>query len=123
MSTKSEELYQRVVELMEGGASQADACRQVAEERGLQPNSVRGTYQTMRRKASGSTPTPRRRSTTPADAIADAIKTLERAKDNIDRETQAAEARAREFAEEAKELKATAADRKAGIQAKIDALS
>lgn len=123
MSTKSQEIYDRVVALMEGGTTQADACRQIAEETGLKPDSVRGTFQTMRRKTSGSAATPRRRETTIDSAVADAIRTLERARDNIDREIEAADARARESAEEAKSLKATAADRKAAIQAKIEAVS
>jgi hypothetical protein len=122
MSTKAEQIHERVTALMDGGASQADACRTVAEETGLQFNSVRGAYQTHRRTLAGGTSRPRRRETTADDAIADAVKALERAIENIDREVEQAQTRATEAAAEAKAIKASAPERKAAIQAKLDAL-
>jgi hypothetical protein len=124
MGTRAEQVYMRVHELMDTqGINQSDACRAVAEETGLQFNSVRGAYQSHRSKLAGGTSRPKRRETTPDDAVADAIKTLERALENIDREVEQAGTRAREATEEAKAQKASAADRKAAIQQKIDALS
>lgn len=123
MSSKSEDVFNRVTEFMQTGRSQADACRLVAEETGLKYDSVRGAYQTHRRKLAGGVTNPRRRATTADDAVADAVNTLTRALESIDRECDTAATRAREYAEEAKALKATAADRKAAIQAKIDALA
>src|SRR4051812_11337175 len=91
--TKAEEVFTRVEQLVADGKSKADAFKELAEEYGQPVNSVRGSYYQHTRKAGGESK-PRRRETTPEDAIADARKALERAIENVDREVTAAKERA-----------------------------
>jgi hypothetical protein len=124
--TKAQQVYERVEKLVAEGASRPDAFKQLAEELGIQPNSVRGNYYSGRPDAAGgngSTRRTRRRETTPEDAVADAVRVLEAAKDAIDTEVEAAAARAREAAAEHKAMAEAAPKRKEEIQARIDALS
>lgn len=118
--TKAEEVFRRVEGLIDQGIPKADAFKSIAAEYGQPVNSIRGSYYSHA-KAGGKS-RPRRRETTPEDALADARATLERAIENIDREIQAAEERASEAAAEAKALKASAADRKKAITERLEAL-
>lgn len=121
--TKAQQLTERVDALIAGGTSKGDAYKQVAEEFGLKPNSVRGAYYTHTRKDGSGTSRSRRRETTTADAVADAVATLQKALEAIDREVEAAKDRAEEAAREYAALKDSATDRKAAIEAKIEALT
>lgn len=121
--TKSERVLERVEELTAGGMSQAEATRQVADEFGLKPNSVRGALYQARKKANGGTsPRSRVRETTADDAVASATHALEKALEAIDREVEAAHERAEEATREYDALKSSAETRKQAIAAKIDAL-
>jgi hypothetical protein len=120
--TRSQEVHEKVNQLMESGTSRPDAFKQVAEQLGIQVNSVRGSYYSYSRAGGNGKSRPRRRETTPEDALADARAALERSLDAIDREVEVAEERAREAAAEAKELKATAAARKQAISERLEAL-
>jgi rubrerythrin len=125
MATKAESIFDRVNTMVEGGMSQADAFKQIAEEESRPLDSVRGSFYTGRKQREGdSTPKrTRRRETTPEDAVADARASLERAIHAIDNEIEAAEHRATEAAEEAKSLKETAAERKKAIAKRLEALT
>lgn len=120
--TKAQEVYEKVEELKGGGMSQADAFKKLAEEYGQPVNSIRGSYYQHTRAANGGASKPRRRETTPEDALADARATLERAIESIDREVAAAEERAKEATAEHKALKESAPDRKKAIQERLEAL-
>ena len=120
--TKAQEVFEKVNTLIEAGTSRTDAFEQVAAEYGQPNNSIRGSYYSHSRKVSGGSSRPRRRETTPADALADARAALERSIAAIDREVQAASERASEAASEAKALKESAAERKAAISERLEAL-
>ena len=121
--TKAQEVYEKVNTLIEGGASRPDAFKQVASEYGQPVNSIRGSYYSFSRGATGNgSSRPRRRETTPEDALADARASLERSLDAIDREVEVASERAAEAAAEAKALKASATERKAAISERLEAL-
>lgn len=123
--TKAEEIHQRVEALIAAGTTRADAFKQLAAELGIKLDSVRGAYYTAA-KGSGSsrrTSAPRRRETTPEDALADARAALERALEAIDREVEVAEDRAREAKAEADALKRSSAQRKAEISKRLEALT
>ena len=94
----------------------------VAKEFGMKPSSIRGAvYQA--RKANGEAGPRRVKETTTEGAVASAVETLERARDAIDEEVDAAKERADEATREFKALKDSAADRKAEIETKIEALT
>src|SRR4051794_5422772 len=125
--TKAEEVYTRVEQLVSEGTTKADAFKQLAAEYGQPVNSVRGAYYQHSRKAGngGETPTPsrpRRRETTPEDALADARAALERAIQAVDREVTAAKDRADEAKAEYDALKASAEERKQAIRQRLEAL-
>lgn len=122
--TKAQEIYDQVNEMVASGVGKADAFKQLAEEEGRPVDSLRGSYYSHKKKIEGgeSKPRTRRRETTPDDALADARAALERAIGSIDREVEAAEERATEAVAEAKALKASAADRKAAITERLEAL-
>ena len=122
--TKAQEVYERVEALVASGTKKADAFRQVAEEFGQPFNSMRGAYYAHARTigGEGSAPRPRRRETTTADAVESALMLLRRAVEAVDTEILAAEARAKEAKAEHEELRRTASDRKAALEAKIAAL-
>jgi hypothetical protein len=87
-------------------------------------SSIRGSYYTWTRQSNpDATPRTRRRETTPADALADARKVFERALAQVDAEVEAAKARSEETQAEYEALKASAAERKKGIQEWLDALT
>ena len=119
--TKAQEIYERVEAVVaEKGITKKDAQVIVGKEFGMQPSSIRGAeYQA--RKELGLTRN-RVQETTPDNAVESAIATLEKARDAIDDEVDAAKERAEEATREHKALKDSAADRKAEIETKIEAL-
>lgn len=122
--TRAQEIHERVERMVEGGMSRPDAFKQLAKEYGMQPNSVRGAYYSGRPGNGSASPRrTRRRETTAEDAVADAVRVLEAAKDAIDAEVEAARTRALEAAAEHKAMAEAAPRRKEEIQARIDALT
>ena len=119
--SKAQEIYERVEAVVkEQGITKKEAQVIVGKEVGMQPSSVRGAeYQA--RKELGLTRT-RVQETTPDNAVESAIATLEKARDAIDAEVDAARDRADEAKAEYDALKGSAADRKAEIDSKIEAL-
>lgn len=125
VATKAQEVYEKVNALMEAGMSRPDAFKQLADEYKQPVSSLRGSYYSFSRGATGNgngKSRPRRRETTADDALADARAALERAVESIDREVETAKARADESKAEYEDLKASASDRKKAIEAKIAAL-
>jgi hypothetical protein len=120
--TKAEQIRERIDQLVEGGLSKADAFRALAGELGQTPKSLQGAYYSATRKANGGS-TPRKRETTPADAVDAAKAVLTKAIESIDAEIMAAKDRADEAKREHEAMKASATARKAAITAKLDALS
>jgi hypothetical protein len=121
--TKAQEVYEKVNALMEGGMSRPDAFKQAAADYGQPVNSIRGSYYSFSRRATGgSRPRSRRRETTPEDALADARAALERSIASIDREVEAAGERAREAKAEHEAFKASADERKAAIMDRLEVL-
>ena len=87
-------VFTKVEQLVSGGMTKADAFKQLAEEYGQPVNSVRGSYyQHTRGKNGEGKRRPRRRETTPEDALADARAALERAIESVDREVAVAKER------------------------------
>lgn len=119
--TKAQQVYERVDALVAGGATKADAFRQLAEEFGQPVKSLQGAYYQHSRKANGPR-RPRKRETTPADAVENAKSVLSQAVDAIDGEVEAAKDRAAEAKAEYEALKASASERKNALKAKITAL-
>lgn len=124
--SKAEQIYEEVNALVTSGVEQADAFRQVAEKRGLKFDSARGAYYTHKRKleggGNGSARRPRKRETTPADAVEQAAETLRRSIERIDGEIEAAKVRAEEAQAEYRAMKDSAKERKAQIEEKLSAL-
>ena len=83
--TKAAEVHTKVEALVASGKTKADAFKQLAEEYGQPVNSMRGAYY-AHTSGGGSSRKPRRRETTPEDALADARAALERAIQSVDRE-------------------------------------
>jgi hypothetical protein len=119
--TKAEEVHQRIDALVEGGMQKADAFRTLSEETGKPVKSLQGAYYTHARRAGTGSSRPRKRETTPADAVGSAIAVLERALDDIDAEVEVAKERAAEAKSEYESLKGSAASRKQALQTKIEA--
>ena len=123
MATKAEQVYDEINEMVKAGTKKADAFKALAEQYGQPVDSVRGAYYGHKRKIEGGgSSRPRKRETTPADAVSQATATLRKAIEAIDNEITAADERAREAVAEAKALKASASERKAEIERKIAAL-
>lgn len=121
--SKAQDILDRVEAVArEQGVSKKEAHEIVAKEFGMKPSSIRGAVYQARR-ANGQTGRRRVRETTTEGAVASAIDTLEAAREAIDDEVEAAKERAEEANREFKALKDSAADRKAEITAKIEALS
>jgi len=122
--TKAQEIYDEVNRRVAAGAEKSDVFRQLAETASRPYDSIRGSYYSHKKKVEGgeSRPRPRRRETTPEDALADARASLERSIASIDREIEVAEERATEAAAEAKALKASAAERKKTIADRLESL-
>lgn len=120
--SKAQDIYDRVEAVAAEGHSKKEAHERVAKEFGMKPSSIRGAvYQA--RKANGTTGRRRVRETTTEGAIASAVETLENAREAIDEEIDHAKERAEEATAEFKALKESAADRKAEITQKIEALT
>jgi hypothetical protein len=119
--TKAQEVYERVEAAVASGVKKADAFRQVAEEYGREFNSIRGAYYAHTRSLGGSPKRSAKRETA-VDPIESATIVLEKAVEAIDAEISGAKARADEAKAEYEHLRDTAGERKAAIQAKIDAL-
>jgi hypothetical protein len=124
MATKAEEIYDRTNHLISEGLSRTDAFTRIAEEEQRPKDSIRGSYYSHKKKLDGgeTKPRPRRRETTPEDALADARASLERSIGAIDREVEVAEERATEAAAEAKALKESAEGRKKAITERLEVL-
>jgi hydroxymethylpyrimidine/phosphomethylpyrimidine kinase len=122
LMSKAQEIHDRVEAVAaEQGITKKEAHKIVGKEFGMQPSSIRGAvYQA--RKANGLTRS-RVQETTTDGAVASAIATLERARDAIDHEVEAAKERADEADREYKALQGSAKDRKAEIETKIKALA
>lgn len=121
--TKAQEVYEKIHTLMESGASRAEAFKKLSEEYGQPVSSLRGSYYSFSRGVTaGGKGRPRKRETTPEDALADARAALERSITAIDREVEAATERAAEAAAEANDLKGSAAERKQAITERLEAL-
>ncbi len=120
--TKAQEVYERVEAMVASGTPKAEAFKALAKEFGQPVNSVRGSYYTHHKKVNGGSSRPRKRETTPADAVEDAKALLLRSIDRIDAEIAAAKERAEEAKAEYEAMKASATERKQAIEAKIAAL-
>lgn len=120
--TKAEQVYEQVEAMIASGSSKADAFKELAKKHGQPVNSVRGTYYSHHKKVHGGSTRPRKRETTPADAVEDAKAALTRSIERIDAEIAAAEDRAEEARNEADAMKASAAERRKAIEAKLAAL-
>jgi hypothetical protein len=121
--TKAQEVFEKVEALIASGTPKAEAFKQLAKEYGQPVNSIRGSYYQHTRPGNGETGSrPRRRETTPEDALADARAAFERAITSIDREVEAAKQRADEAKAEYEALKASAASRKEAIAKRLEAL-
>jgi hypothetical protein len=128
MATKAEQIWDEINQLVDGGATKADAFKQLAESYGQPVDSIRGSYYTHKRKLEGGEGAAkpartRRRETTPDDALADARAALERAIQSIDREVDAAKGRAQEAAAEYEALRGSAKERKEAITERLEALA
>jgi hypothetical protein len=120
--SKAEEVHTKTEALIAGGMSKADAFKKLAEEYGQPVNSIRGSYYAYTSGKGNGKGRPRRRETTPEDALADARAALERSIANIDREVETAAERAKEAKAEHEALKASAEERKAAISERLEAL-
>ncbi len=123
--TKAQQTYERINALVDGGMQKAEAFKQLAEENSQPPDSIRGAYYTHARTlkdGAGGARRPRKRETTPQDAVEQAIATLRRAIENIDAEITAAKTRAEEAQAEYQALKQSAGQRTKEIETKITAL-
>lgn len=120
--TKAQQVYDRVEAMVAAGTSKADAFKELAKEFGQPTNSVRGAYYQHTKKVNGGTSRPRKRETSPADAVEDAKAVLLRSIEKIDTEIAAAKERADEAKAEYDAMKASATERKQAIEAKIAAL-
>jgi hypothetical protein len=120
--TKAQEVYERVEALVSEGLKKADAFKQVADEFGQPFNSMRGAYYSHTRTLGGTPTRSRARQVSNGDPIEQATLVLSRALESIDAEVAAAKARIDEAKAEHERLRDTAQERKAAIQAKLDAL-
>jgi hypothetical protein len=125
-TTKAQEIYDRVNELVDSGVEKAEAFKQLSATLERPYDSVRGSYYSHKKKIEGGSETrpsrTRRRETTPEDALADARAALERALEAIDREAEAAGERAREATAEYEALKKSAQAKKDAIAERLEVL-
>jgi hypothetical protein len=119
--TKAQEVYERVGALVGSGVSKAEAFRRLADEYGQPVKSLQGAYYQHARRAGGKT-RPRKRETTPTDAVEQAKAVLEQAIEQIDAEIEVAKERAEEAKREYEAMNASASERKQAIKAKLAAL-
>lgn len=106
------------------GTEKSTAFKQLAEEAERPYDSIRGSYYSHKKKLEGGEvkPRTRRRETTPEDALADARASLERSITSIDKEVEAAKARAQEAAGEYEAIRGSAEERKQAITERLEAL-
>jgi hypothetical protein len=121
--TKAQEVFDKVEALVATGTKKADAFRQAADELGQPFNSIRGAYYTHTRSIGGTPGASRRRAAADVDPVERARAVLEEAIETIDLDIAAAKERVDEAKAEYDELRATAAERKAHLQEKFDALA
>ncbi len=119
--TKAQEVYERVEALVASGVKKAEAFKQLANEYGQEPNSIRGAYYAHTRSLGTGSGKPRKRQVT-VDPIESATDVLEKAIAAIDNEIGVAKSRADDTQTEYERLRDQAGERKAALQAKIDAL-
>lgn len=122
MPSKAEQVFERVEALVGSGMKKADAFRQVADELGQPANSIRGAYYTHTRTIGGTPGAATKRRET-VDPVEQAAGVLRQALEVIDLEINQAKAQAETAAAHYKELRDSAATRKAQIEAKIEALT
>lgn len=120
--TKAQQVYENVEAMVASGTPKSEAFKALAKEHDQPVNSVRGAYYQHHKKVNGGSSRPRKRETTPADAVEDAKALLLRSIDRIDAEIAAAKERAEEAKAEYEAMKASAMERKQAIEAKIAAL-
>ena len=120
--TKAQEVYERVEALVASGVKKADAFKQLAGEYGQEVNSIRGAYYAHHTRSSGTRTTRSRTQRAAVDPIESATIVLEKAIESIDAEITASKQRADQAKAEYEHLRDTAGERKANIEAKIDAL-
>ena len=119
--TKAQEVYDKVEALVASGVSKADAFKQLAGEYGQPVDSMRGAYYAHTSTLGGTPRSPRKRQTA-VDPIASALSALEEGLESVDDDVAAAKQRAEDAKAEYEHLRETAKERKAALQAKIDAL-
>lgn len=119
--TKAQEVYERVEALVASGTKKADAFKQLAKEYGQEFNSIRGAYYAHTRSL-GNPSTRKRTSKAAVDPIESATIVLEKAIVEIDNHVGIAKSRAHDAQTEYERVRDSAGERKAAIQAKIDAL-
>jgi hypothetical protein len=124
MATKAEKVYEEANALIDSGVEKRDAFKQLADKYGQPVDSIRGAYYGHKKKIEGGEgrSRPRRRETTPEDALADARAALERSIASIDREVEAAKTRADESKAEYEAIRGSADERKAAITERLEAL-
>jgi len=120
--TKAQEVYERTEALLASGVKKADAFRQLAEEYGSEFNSIRGAYYAHTRSLGGGSSKRQGKRPAQVDPFESAANVLEKAIEAIDSEISAAKERADAAKAEYDHLRETAGERKAALQAKIDAL-
>ena len=123
ITTKTEETYQAIGQLLDRGTRLSDAVRRIAGETGRSEAAVRANYYNQRTKL-GFKGSPRRdsRALSAEDAIEEAKRLLERAIDRIDREVEAAKMRMEAAGAQYEALKASADERRAELERKLAAL-
>ena len=119
--TKAQEVYERTEALVASGVSKADAFKQLADEYGQPVNSIRGAYYAHTSTLGGTPRSSRKRQTT-VDPVAEALSALEEGLESVDDDVAAAKQRAEDAKAEYEHLRETAKERKAELQAKIEAL-
>lgn len=120
--TKAQEVFEKIEAMIASGTPKADAFKELAKTYGQPVNSVRGSYYAHHKRLHGGSTRPRKRETTPADAVEDAKAVLLRSIERIDSEIEAAKARAEEAQAEYKAMRSSATERREAIEAKIAAL-
>jgi hypothetical protein len=109
--------------LVDGGMSQADAVKKVAEDHGCAVNTVRGAmYRAANPSGSTSKNSPRKPKT-PADPVAAARAIFEEALANVDKEIEELKVAADAAVAAHKAAKANAADKRAELKKRIASLS
>lgn len=122
--TESRSVYERIEELKATGLSNAEAIRQVSTERGKSENAVRANQHQYRQKLGGGNRKARKsgQALTVEDAVSQARKLLEQALSTVDKEISAAKADLDAAQNRYNSLADSAQERKASLEAQIQAL-